>query len=144
MITNPKTLEKVSIDEVTNSDVPRIEFLKQDGSLVEEPFEISPKGFYVSTNDGFSYGKIEHYANKTVYALKQFRGGRPGEYLVNPYGILSTPYDLSTNNDKRGERFCEYLVLREDLFRNYQDYLMTRNPRVFNYVEKQVKENNYL
>jgi hypothetical protein len=131
-----------NVNELNQPTLPLIKFLYQDGSLHTDKYSISPKNHFVSERDNLSYGKIEEYPetdngpSKTVHYLKQFRGGRPGEYLPNPWGPLATAYDLSTNNDKRGERFCEYVRVREGLFNSYQDYLKTRNPLVFQGVEK--------
>jgi len=137
-----------TIDEINKPNLPYIDFLYKDGNLKQDNYSLSPQNYFVSENDNLCYGKIEIYPStnevdsRTFYYLKQFRGGRPGEYLPDPYGLLSTPYDLSTNNDRRGERFCEYVRVRKDLFDSYQEYLKTRNPRIFRYVEKSLLDND--
>ncbi len=139
MITNAKYKEAAPVmSNLQKQELPRIEFLRKDGSLQEEPFKLSEYNAFVSTeNDYLAYGKIEHYKDGTRYFLKEFRGGRIGEYLPDPYGFMTKETDLSTLNEQRGGRYCEYTRVKPVLFEGYKEYLQTRNERHFQWVLQQ-------
>ena len=116
-----------------------IKFLNQDGLEFNSDIELVNNG-YVSKEDHKTFGKVEGYSNGKVvsykYFLKQYRGGRPGELLVDPYGMMSKVEDLSAFVTQRGGRFCEYISVTEDIYNTYLLYLRSRDSRYFRSCEK--------
>lgn len=123
-----------------------ISFLNMDGLLTTEDYMLSEDSkHYVSKEDFKKLGKVEKWSDgsEDTY-LKRFRGGRPGEIIFDPYAMLSKPTDLSAFATQRGERFCEYVKVKPELFDCYRAYLETRNPRYFASVDKAMKDgDNY-
>lgn len=137
MITNAKKPEN------TNKVILQaISFLNQDGVLTVENYLLSEdKKYFVSENDWQKFGKVEKFSDGTEnHYLKRFRGGRPGEILINPYAMLAKPSDLSAFATQRGERFCEYVKVKADIFDSYKTFLSTRNSRFFDGAEKAIKD----
>lgn len=136
MITTAKDVLKTE-----HKHVDQISFLLIDGSQKTEEF-ILDNNTYLSKEDYNKYGKIEFYSNSngdtvdTKYYLKQFRGGRPGELLVDPYGMMSKAEDLSAFVTQRGSRFCEYVAVPQDIYNSYVFYLRLRDSRHFRTCEK--------
>lgn len=137
MITNAKK-ETDDSQEVLSTVVL---FLTVDGKQVrEEPILIN--NMYVSEKDHDKYGKVETYVKGEVirheYFLKQFRGGRDGELLVNPYGMFAKAEDLSAYVTQRGHRFCEYVKVPDNIYFCYMSYLQSRDSRYFRSCEKYI------
>jgi hypothetical protein len=137
MITTTKTPEK-------EFKLHAVYFLHVDGSEVRETPVLKDR-FYVSEQDHNKYGKVEAYVSDSSlredYYLKQFRGGRPGELLVDPYGMFSKAEDLSAYANQRGHRFCEYSKVPKEVYYSYVNYLETRDVRYFRYCEKFLLDN---
>lgn len=137
MITTVKSINNTG-EYVT---IPTVHFLILSGDLKEESALLNtdnPSQGYVSKEDYNKYGKIQIYENKSKYFLKQFRGGRPGELLVDPYGMFAKSEDLSTFSTQRGHRFCEYVEVTPEIFDHYVAYLKTRDSRYIRYCEKYI------
>lgn len=134
------THAKVVQDE-QESKLQSVLFLNKDGIEQEEtPQEVNKT--YVSVQDYNKYGKVEVYTNgnkiQQTFFLKQFRGGRPGELLVDPHGVFSKPEDLSAFTTQRGSRFCEYIKVPDIVYYSYVNYLQSRDIRYFRYCEKYI------
>lgn len=134
MIANCKPINQ----NTETSTTPVVSFLDIDGRLHEETPVLFENRYYVSKNDNKSYGKIEAYGDDVRYFLKQYRGGRPGELLVDPYGMHSKAEDMSAYLTQRGHRFCEYIQVNEQVFNTYVSYLHSRNPIHFRHCEKEI------
>lgn len=117
-------------------------FLTRDGEEVSEDPVLTDNKFYVSPEDHNKFGKVEIYetANgiKQKYFLKQYRGGRPGELLVDPYGMFAKPEDLTAFITQRGHQFCEYILVNPDVYHSYVNYLQSRDVRYFRFCEKSI------
>lgn len=131
---NPTHLDDVKLETVY--------FLVQDGSQVNEVPILNDNRVYVSATDHNKFGKVEVYkignSIKEDYFLKQYRGGRPGELLVDPYGMFSKQEDLSAFVTQRGHKFCEYIPVKADVYNSYVNYLLTRDSRYFRFAEKAI------
>lgn len=130
----PENSEKITLKGIA--------FLNQDGVLTVEDYLLSEdKRYFVAGNDWQKFGKVEKFSDGSeTHYLKRFRGGRVGEVLINPYGMLSKPSDLSAFATQRGERFCEYVKVKPEIFDCYKMFLATRNSRYFDGAEKAIKD----
>lgn len=137
MISNPK--KKESKEQPT---LVAIHFLNIDGTLSDETYELSEdRKYFVSLEDFKKYGKVEEWSDGSkVQFLKRFRGGRPSEIVPDPWSMMAKSTDLSAYTTRRGERFCEYVKVKQEIFDTYQVYLQTRNPRYFAFVDKSMKD----
>lgn len=136
MITTTK-----NINQELEPKLETIYFLNLDGS--EEICSTSIKDRnYVADEDHNKYGKVEVYrvGNRIDqhFFLKQFRGGRPGELLVDPYGMFAKAEDLSSYVNIKGHTFCEYVRVNPEIYHSYVNYLTSRDIRYFRYAEKAV------
>jgi hypothetical protein len=138
MITSAKPGTKNTLETMNVVDPPEIHFLTEDGNLTQDKFTLSEQNHFVSTEDWKRYGKVETFDGKNRFYLKTFRGGRPGETLPDPWGLLSKREDLSTFATQRGTRSCEYVQVSEQWFQTYTTYLQTRNPVFFKHVERAI------
>ena len=109
-----------------------------DGKLTEDPYELSSNNNFVSKADYCRYGKIEMYSDKVKYFLKSFKAGRPGETVPDPWSAFFKIEDLSVIPTARGSRTCEYLEVSKYYFELYNEYLETRNPIQFKFVERAI------
>lgn len=119
-----------------------IYFLLNDGSEIHEIPVLNDNKAYVSSQDHNKFGKVELYKVgskiRQDYYLKQYRGGRSGELLVDPYGMFARPEDLSAFVTQRGHTFCEYIPVKEEVYESYVNYLKSRDSRYFRYAEKAI------
>lgn len=133
------TTKKPELNE--QPELHTVYFLDKDGFEKEEIPTIHDRA-YVSQTDHDKYGKVEVYRlEDKLYRncfLKQFRGGRAGELLVDPYGMFAKPEDLSAYVNTKGHRFCEYTPVSEVIYESYVNYLRTRDVRYFRFAEKAV------
>lgn len=129
-----------------NSDDKKFElstvyFLTKEGNETNET-PVLNNNTYVSVEDYNKYGKVEVYSDgkqiRQEYFLKQYRGGRSGELLVDPYGMFSKSEDLSAFVNQKGHRFCEYVKVPSEVYHSYVNYLQSRDVRYFRYAEKAV------
>lgn len=120
-------------------DKPVIHFLTVNGSLHQYEYELKNNTYVSVKRENELYGKVEVYNDRELYFLKAFRGGRSGEIIPDPHGLLTRDTDLSTELVERGSRFCEYLRVRPELFVSYRDYLRTRVRAVFDGVVNAIK-----
>lgn len=139
MITNPK-----AVSPETEYELHTVYFLTVDGQEHREQPVVTDRNL-ISKEDHNKYGKVEVYKSESNvredYYLKQFRGGRPGELLVDPYGMFAKAEDLSAYTSQRGHRFCEYIQVPRDVYFSYINYLETRDSRYFRYCEKFMLDN---
>ncbi len=120
-----------------NVQLPRIFFMYKDGKFREDEYFVSGLQ-YISQNEYEVFGKIEKFDNQTNYYLKSYKGGRTGETVPDPYGSFFKESDLSTVSNQMGTRICEYLQVKQEIFEYYQNYLETRSPIWFKYVERAI------
>ena len=122
------------------------DILNIDGKLSLEDYLLTEdKKNLVSARDFEKYGKVETWTNGDAnYFIKQFRGGRMGSFVVNPYSMMSRASDLSAYVSTKGDSFCEYLKVKKEIFDCYRTFLETRNDRYFSSVEKAVKDGDQL
>lgn len=142
MITTAQKDTKLTLSE-NDYEKPDIYFLFQNGTVDQTEYFLENNHF-LSVEDHKTLGKVEVYTKGNKYFLKQYRGGRPGEFLPDPYGSFYKPEDLSAKAVQRGTRFCEYLEVKESLFTTYQTYLINRNPLYFKSVEKAVANREHI
>ncbi len=137
--TTHKDFEIKTLDSIDKSEKPKILFVCVNGSLNEEDFVLQNNTFVSEKRDFERYGKVEIYNDRELYYIKSFRGGRAGEIVPDPYGLLSKDTDLSLQNEQRGGRFCEYIPVKQEIFVQYRQYLLTRQPILFKGVENAIK-----
>jgi hypothetical protein len=124
-------------DEAAKNVLERVIFYDKTGVDFLEEYKRDEKNNLVSVRDHERYAKAELYTDgEKRYYIKRYRGGRVGEYIVDPASILGSEKDLVGYNDKFGERFAEYVKVDANTFVTYTGYLQHRNPIFFKNVER--------
>lgn len=119
-----------------SSRLKQVWFYDERGQMFIDKYK-EVNGQLLSLKDHERYAKAEIFSNnsKRCY-IKVYRGGRIGEYVVDPASLLGNKKDLMIDDNTYGVRSCEYKKVTEDMFLEYIHYLSKRTISHLKNVER--------